>query len=61
MLLELHPSKAAGSRGTYTGGLRDRQGTLGLLCAQELLLRPHPPEQLEAMRAMIEGRGNSER
>jgi acyl-CoA thioesterase-2 len=56
MLLELHPSKASGSRGVYTGGLRDGQGTLGLMCAQELLLRPHQPEQLAAMRAMIERR-----
>jgi acyl-CoA thioesterase-2 len=56
MLLELHPSNAAGSRGTYTGGLRDRNGRLGLLCAQELLLRPHPPEHVAAMRAMIENR-----
>ena len=56
LLLELHPNKAGGSRGVYTGGLRDRHGVLGLLCAQELLLRPHPPEQVAAMRAMIEGR-----
>jgi acyl-CoA thioesterase-2 len=56
MLLELHPSKASGSRGVYTGGLRDAQGALGLMCAQELLLRPHPPEHLAAMRALIERR-----
>lgn len=55
LLLELHPSKAGGSRGVYTGGLRDRNGVLGLLCAQELLLRPHPPEHLAAMRSFLEG------
>ncbi|HEX4822260.1 MAG TPA: acyl-CoA thioesterase domain-containing protein [Acidimicrobiales bacterium] len=56
LLLELHPSKAGGSRGVYTGGVRDQHGLLGLMCAQELLLRPHPPEHVAAMRAMIEGR-----
>lgn len=56
MLLELQPSKASGSRGVYTGGLRDAEGTLGLMCVQELLLRPHPPEHVAAMKAMIEGR-----
>jgi hypothetical protein len=44
----------------YTGGLRDRSGVLGLLCAQELLLRPHPPEHVAAMRAMIEGRNGGD-
>jgi acyl-CoA thioesterase-2 len=56
MLLDLHPVKAGGARGVYTGGLRDRNGTLGLFCAQELLLRPHPPAHFEAMKAMIESR-----
>lgn len=56
LLLDLRASKAFGSRGTYTGGLRDREGVLGLLFAQELLLRPHRPEQLAAMRAMLERR-----
>src|SRR5581483_3902292 len=56
MLLELHPARASGSRGAYTGGLRDRDGLLGLFCAQELLLRPHPPEHLAAIRAMVENR-----
>jgi acyl-CoA thioesterase-2 len=54
MLLELFPSKAGGARGVYTGGLRDRDGRLGLFCAQELLLRPHSPERLGVMRAMFE-------
>ena len=56
MLLELSPSKATGARGIYTGGLRDSAGTLGLFCAQELLLRPHSPERLGAMRDIVEGR-----
>jgi acyl-CoA thioesterase-2 len=56
MLLELRPSKAGGSRGVYTGGIRDRAGVLGLMLAQEVLLRPHSPEQLDAIRNMIEAR-----
>ena len=56
LLLELHPSKAGGARGVYTGGLRDRSGRLGLFLAQELLLRPHPPEHVAAIRAMVEAR-----
>jgi acyl-CoA thioesterase-2 len=53
LLLELHPVKARGARGVYTGGLRDRAGVLGLLCAQEVMLRPHPPEHLATIRAML--------
>ncbi len=54
LLLELHPRKAGGSRGVYTGGIRDRAGRLGALCAQELLLRPAPPEHVAAMREILE-------
>jgi acyl-CoA thioesterase-2 len=54
MLLEVYPSKAAGARGVYTGGLRDRAGTLGLFVAQEQLLRPHSPERLGVIKHMIE-------
>jgi acyl-CoA thioesterase-2 len=54
MLLEVFPSKAAGARGVYTGGLRDRSGTLGLLVAQEQLLRPHSAERLDVIKQMIE-------
>ena len=60
LLLELHPDKAGGSRGVYSGGVRDARGVLGLLVAQELLLRPHPPEHLAAMRKMLEARGDEQ-
>jgi len=48
MLLELWPLKARGSRGVYSGSLRDRDGRLGALLTQEMLLRDRPldPEML---------------
>ena len=57
LLLELQPHKAGGARGVYTGGLRDRNGTLGLFCSQELLLCPHSPAHVAAMRTMLESEG----
>jgi acyl-CoA thioesterase-2 len=39
MLLELWPLKASGSRGVYSGSLRSRDGSLGVLLTQEMLLR----------------------
>jgi len=39
MLLELWPLKASGSRGVYSGSLRGRDGNLGVLLTQEMLLR----------------------
>ena len=39
VLLEMWPDKAGGSRGVYHGSLRDRDGRLGGLLAQEMLLR----------------------
>ncbi len=41
MLLELWPLKASGSRGVYSGSLRSRDGRLGVLLTQEMLLRDH--------------------
>ena len=48
MLLELWPLKASGSRGVYSGSLRSRDGHLGVLIAQEMLLRDRvlDPEML---------------
>jgi acyl-CoA thioesterase II len=39
VLLEMFPDKAGGSRGVYHGTVRDRDGRLGGLFAQEMLLR----------------------
>jgi acyl-CoA thioesterase-2 len=39
MLLELAPRKARSSRGVYDGSLRNLEGELGALIAQEMLLR----------------------
>jgi acyl-CoA thioesterase II len=41
MLLELWPLKASGSRGVYSGSLRNAAGDLGVLLTQEMLLRDH--------------------
>jgi acyl-CoA thioesterase-2 len=41
MLLELWPMKSRGSRGLYEGSLRGRDGRLGAVLAQEMLLRDH--------------------
>ena len=48
MLLELWPLKASGSRGVYSGSLRNGDGRLGALLTQEMLLRDRPldPEML---------------
>jgi acyl-CoA thioesterase II len=39
LLLELRPAKAGGARGVYFGSLRNTDGRLGALIAQEMLLR----------------------
>jgi acyl-CoA thioesterase-2 len=48
MLLELWPVKAANARGVYGGALRGRDGRLGAVLHQEMLLRERemPPEVL---------------
>ena len=48
MLLELWPMKASGSRGVYSGSLRNEDGRLGALLTQEMLLRDRAldPEML---------------
>ena len=40
VILEMWPDKAGGSRGVYHGTVRDRDGRLGAMLAQEMLLRP---------------------
>jgi acyl-CoA thioesterase II len=40
VLLRMWPSKAISSRGVYHGAMRDHDGRLGVLLAQEHLLRP---------------------
>ena len=42
VILEMWPDKAGGSRGVYHGTVRDRDGRLGAMLAQEMLLRPPP-------------------
>jgi acyl-CoA thioesterase II len=42
VLLEMWPDKAGGARGVYHGAVRDRDGRLGAMLAQEMLLRPGP-------------------
>jgi acyl-CoA thioesterase-2 len=44
VLLEMWPDKAGGGRGVYHGAVRDRDGRLGAMLAQEMLLRPPNPE-----------------
>lgn len=39
VLVDLRPTRAADGRGTYLGTIRDRQGNLGALAGQEVLLR----------------------
>jgi acyl-CoA thioesterase-2 len=43
VLIDLWPARARGARGFYQGSLRNRDGTLGALLSQEMLLRPRPP------------------
>ena len=51
LLMELWPLKAAQSRGVYYGALRSRDGRLGAVIAQEMLLRRMelPPDRLQAV------------
>ena len=42
MLLELWPLKATAARGVYNGSITTLDGRLGLVLAQEILLRPMP-------------------
>lgn len=49
VLIDLAPRKAGGMRGLYDGAMYDEGGTLGALLAQEVLLRPWSPEQIERM------------
>lgn len=50
MLLELQPSKAHSDRGVYRGSISTRDGTLGLVLAQEILLRPRALSEEERRR-----------
>lgn len=51
LLMELWPLKAAESRGVYSGALRSRDGRLGAVITQEMLLRRMelPPDKLQAV------------
>ncbi|HEU5300650.1 MAG TPA: acyl-CoA thioesterase domain-containing protein [Acidimicrobiia bacterium] len=50
MLLELQPSKAHSERGVYRGSISTRDGTLGLVLTQEILLRERPLSEDERRR-----------
>jgi acyl-CoA thioesterase-2 len=56
LLLDLRPGAAAGGLGVYTGTIRDRDGRLAALLAQEMLLRVHSPEELESFAGILEMR-----
>jgi acyl-CoA thioesterase-2 len=56
LLLELQPGAAAGGLGVYTGTVRDCEGGLAALLAQEMLLRTHSPEEMEQLTAIVERR-----
>lgn len=43
VLLDMHPIRVSGARGTYLGTMRDQRGNLGAVLGQEMLLRmPRP-------------------
>ena len=50
---------AAGGLGVYTGTVRDRDGRLAALLAQEMLLRMHSPDELEQLAEIVELRRRS--
>jgi acyl-CoA thioesterase-2 len=56
MLLELAPLKAHSERGVYRGSISTRDGTLGLVIAQEILLRPRTisPEERARLTRLTE-------
>ena len=56
LVLELRPGSAAHGLGVYTGTIRDTEGRLAALLAQEMLLRQHTPEELEHYTAIVEMR-----
>jgi acyl-CoA thioesterase-2 len=56
LLLHLAPGAAGAGLGVYTGTVRDRDGGLGAFLAQQMLLRPHSPEEIEMFRALVEMR-----
>jgi len=59
LLLDLQPGAAAGGLGVYTGTVRDRDGRLAALLAQEMLLRMHSPDELEQLAEIVELRRRS--
>jgi acyl-CoA thioesterase II len=59
LLLDLQPGAAAGGLGVYTGTVRDCEGRLAALLAQEMLLRMHSQEELEQLTELIELRRRS--
>ena len=59
LLLDLQPGAAAGGLGVYTGTVRDCDGRLAAMLAQEMLLRMHSPEELEQLADIVELRRRS--
>jgi acyl-CoA thioesterase-2 len=56
LLLDLQPGAAAGGLGVYTGTVRDSEGGLAALLAQEMLLRMHSQQELEQLAEIVERR-----
>jgi acyl-CoA thioesterase-2 len=59
LLLDLQPGAAAGGLGVYTGTVRDCEGRLAALLAQEMLLRTPSPQELEQLAEIAELRRRS--
>jgi acyl-CoA thioesterase-2 len=54
LLLDLRPGAAANGLGVYTGTIRERDGELAALLAQEMLLRMHNRHEIERIAKIVE-------
>jgi acyl-CoA thioesterase-2 len=54
LLLDLRPGAAANGLGVYTGTIRDRDGELAALLAQEMLLRVHNRHEIARIAKIVE-------
>src|SRR2546421_8592231 len=60
LLLDLQPGAAPGGLGVYTGTVRDSDGGLAALLAQEMLLRAHSQQELAQLAEIVEHRRRSD-
>ena len=56
LLLDLRPGAARSGLGVYTGTVRDRDGGLAALLAQEMLLRVPDRQDIEVFRSLVDMR-----